>query len=33
MGRRFDDRAGTNVPADDGTHKAEVEKFYATAQS
>ncbi len=30
MGRRFDDRAGTNVPADDGTHKAELEKFYAT---
>jgi hypothetical protein len=30
MGRRFDDRAGTNVPADDGTHKAEVEKFYQT---
>ena len=29
MGRRFDDRAGTNVPADDGTHKADIEKFYA----
>jgi hypothetical protein len=29
MGRRFDDRAGTNVPADDGAHKAELEKFYA----
>jgi hypothetical protein len=29
MGKRFDDRAGTNVPADDGTRKAELEKFYA----
>src|SRR5262245_16935067 len=30
MGRRFDVRAGINVPADDGRHQAELEKFYAT---
>jgi hypothetical protein len=30
LDRQFDERAGTNVPTDDGTHKADVEKFYAT---
>jgi hypothetical protein len=29
MGRRFDDRAGASLPADDGTHKAELETLYA----
>lgn len=31
MGKRFDERAGTDVPADDGTHKAEVEKMFSSA--
>jgi hypothetical protein len=30
MGQRFGDRAGADVPAEDGSHKAEVEKFYTT---
>jgi hypothetical protein len=29
MGTRFEERAGADVPADDGTHKADVEKLYA----
>ena len=28
-GKQFDDRAGTDVPADDGTHKADLEKILA----
>lgn len=30
LGKRFDERAGTNVPADDGSHKTDVEQFYAS---